>query len=276
MTESAALLTLVSYNIHRAVGGDGQTDHQRIAGVVMDLDADLIALQEVETPLRPSSGAIGLLDRLRREGYAPVLGTTMRSARSNYGNVLLSRLPLKVHRLHDLSRPKREPRGLIEAGLAVTERNLIASDPESLNELYCLATHLGLRAAERRWQIARLAERIDQILQPAQGNRALILIGDFNEWRRGSRRLESIGVRLEAAPARRTYPARWPLLALDRLWFGGRLRLEDVKAVRTQVTRIASDHLPLRATFRLGECATGSFPLGRPKYQVKLGPAESN
>lgn len=251
MTESGGLLSVATYNIHRAIGRDRRTDHQRIARVIMELDADVVALQEVETLSRPPSGRIGLLDRLRREGYEPLLGTTMRSEHSSYGNLLLSRLPVKAHRLHDLSWRRREPRGLIEARIEVSATGVLGSAVDGLREFCCLATHLGLDIAERRWQFARLVERIDALLQSPPERRALVLMGDFNEWRRRSGALREIDARLESVPVRPTFPARWPLLALDRLWLGGGLRLHDLDVARTRLASVASDHLPLRATLRL-------------------------
>ncbi|HAO24637.1 MAG TPA: endonuclease, partial [Methylophaga sp.] len=41
-------LTIATYNIHACIGSDGQFDPARIAAVLQELDADIIALQEVE------------------------------------------------------------------------------------------------------------------------------------------------------------------------------------------------------------------------------------
>ena len=50
-----------------------------------------------------------------------------------------------------------------------------------------------------------------------------------------------------AAPAPRTFPSRWPLFALDRIWISPRQRLLQVQVHRTALSRVASDHLPLVA-----------------------------
>ncbi len=217
----------------------------------MELDADVIALQEVETLSRAPAGQIGLLEQLQRAGYEPLLGTTMRSEFSSYGNLLLSRLPVRAHRAHQLSWQGREPRGLIEARIEAPAGAVVGPASDGLGDFWCLATHLGLSIAERRWQFARLVEYIDERLQRPPEGGALVLMGDFNEWWCRSRRLRAIDARLEPVPARATFPSGWPLLALDRLWFGGRLRLQDSAVIRTRLTSVASDHLPLRATLRL-------------------------
>ncbi|WP_369408003.1 endonuclease/exonuclease/phosphatase family protein [Thiocystis violacea] len=109
------MLRVATYNIHRAQGRDGRLDPRRIAEVILSLDADLVALQEVETPHAPAP--IALLSQLIEQGYAPVLGPTMRSDAHHYGNVLLTRLPVRQRARLDLSRPGREPRGLIDVRL---------------------------------------------------------------------------------------------------------------------------------------------------------------
>jgi endonuclease/exonuclease/phosphatase family metal-dependent hydrolase len=70
-------------------------------------------------------------------------------------------------------------------------------------------------------------------------------MGDMNEWlplRRTFRRIEE---RLGRAPAPASYPARWPLLRLDRIWTRPAARLQGVFAVASGGARRASDHLPV-------------------------------
>ncbi|NEV61382.1 endonuclease/exonuclease/phosphatase family protein [Thiorhodococcus minor] len=246
MTE-ATRISVATYNIHRGVGRDGRMDHQRVAGVILDLDADIVALQEVETPASVAPGAVALMHRLAQQGYEPVLGPTMWSERGSYGNALLSRLPVRRHRRHDLSHPGREPRGLIEATLRLKPPGRHWRLPSQGREIRCFATHLGLRASERSAQIRKL----DSLLARAAGVSPTLLMGDFNEWRRRAGRLKQLHARLQPAPTRSTYPGFWPLFPLDRIWLGGGLDLEAVEVVRAGLARVASDHLPLRAVLRL-------------------------
>lgn len=233
----SARLVVATYNIHRAVGGDRRQDPLRIADTIAALGADVAALQEVETPARPEPRA--LLLRLGELGYEVVLGNTMRRGPHHYGNLLITRLPVLRRRLIDLSQPRREPRGLIDAQLALTGADGSAST------LRCLATHLGLRTWERRRQIACIEALIEQ--RSAQQQTRTLLLGDFNEWLLGHRRLAAIDRLLTPAPRRASFPAAWPVLALDRIWHGSGFALEQLEVVRTPSTRAASDHLPLRA-----------------------------
>ncbi|MBK5929471.1 hypothetical protein CCR82_02695 [Halochromatium salexigens] len=237
-------IVVVSYNIHRAVGGDGCKQPLRIAETIAALDADLIALQEVETPANVAAPRI-FLQRLHELGYEAVLGHTMLRGPHHYGNLLLSRLPVLSQQRLDISQPGREPRGLIDVEVAWYPDVVAGTGATGLR---CLATHLGLRASERRRQIAAILAHLDEVA--ALTRTPLVLMGDFNEWWPRQGRLASLNRHLGAAPALASFPSRWPLLALDRLWFGADLELIETEVVRTKATRAASDHLPLRARLR--------------------------
>jgi endonuclease/exonuclease/phosphatase family metal-dependent hydrolase len=79
----------------------------------------------------------------------------------------------------------------------------------------------------------------------------LVLLGDFNHWRRRDGALADVRERLGETPALRTFPSRRPIFALDRLWLQPRNALIGVRVVATRLARAASDHLPLRAEISL-------------------------
>jgi endonuclease/exonuclease/phosphatase family metal-dependent hydrolase len=106
-----------------------------------------------------------------------------------------------------------------------------------------IVTHFGLRAKERRLQARKLLRLASQ---PSPG--PLVVLGDFNEWSPWSRPLRWLRSQLEAKPAPRTYPTRFPLLALDRIWVRPAECLLELSAHDTPLARRASDHLPLKAT----------------------------
>jgi len=231
---AARRLTVATYNVHGCVGSDGRFDAERTARVLDELDADLIALQEVES--FPVDGVLVLEFLAARTGLTPLAGPTMLRRGRHYGNALLTRLPVASERRIDLSVAGREPRGAIDARLAWNERTLQA-----------VATHLGLAPRERRQQV----ERLLGALETSAADFALLL-GDFNEcalWGRPSRRLRRY---FSATPGPRTYPARCPLLPLDRIWARPRSALSGVRAHDSALARRASDHLPLVALLRSG------------------------
>lgn len=229
------VLTAVTYNIHKGVGRDGRRDLQRILEILDTLDADLAALQEVDSAPGPGTASLQMTTLAQGSAYTAISGPTIESDHWSYGNVLLTRLPVqRVDRI-DISRPGREPRGAIDARLGLPDGR----------RLRCIATHLGLSAAERRAQFAALRS----ILARDWGI-PLVLMGDFNQWLPfwgGARSLDRL---LGPAPRRATFPARLPFLPIDRIWVYPPHLLIDLRALATPGTRLASDHLPLLARIR--------------------------
>jgi endonuclease/exonuclease/phosphatase family metal-dependent hydrolase len=110
-----------------------------------------------------------------------------------------------------------------------------------------VATHLGLSPGERREQVRRLLGTLPPLEQEGPG----VLMGDFNEWFLWGRPLRWLRARYERTPHLPTFPTRRPLLSLDRIWVRPRESLIELETVRNALTRIASDHLPLRAVVAL-------------------------
>ena len=224
------LLRVATYNIHACVGRDGVFDPNRIVQVLSELNADVIALQEVEHHL---VGSHDLLDFIAdSSGFRAVAGPTFLRSERHYGNALLTRRPLSSVDLLDLTTPRCEPRGAIEA---VLDWNGQA--------VQIMATHLGLRPWERRRQLRRLLDRCAASTLPYS-----ILLGDLNEWLLWGRPLRWLRQQFADVPHVRTYPARFPLFALDRIWVHPRVALQDIRAHRSPLARVASDHLPLTCT----------------------------
>ena len=112
--------------------------------------------------------------------------------------------------------------------------------------LRVVVTHFGLRVAERRRQVRLLVS----ILQESP-EVPTILLADVNEWLPPSRVLRKLHRVMGRAPARRTFPSRFPVFALDRIWVRPASCLEALTVHRSPLARVASDHLPLAATIEL-------------------------
>jgi endonuclease/exonuclease/phosphatase family metal-dependent hydrolase len=224
------VLRLATYNIHRCIGRDGMENPRRVADVLRAMDADLVALQEVAfDPDAPGNRLQYLADAA---GARVIPGPTLLEAKGRYGNAMLTRWePREVRRI-DISVPNREPRGVIEIVLVVEGKTVMV-----------MATHLGLTAGERRRQMNRIVARLESASADV-----VILMGDFNEWYRWGGALRGLQ-RLfgPSSPAPATFPSRYPLLALDRIWVRPAGLLIAVKPFRGASASIASDHLPLTA-----------------------------
>ncbi|WP_347556721.1 endonuclease/exonuclease/phosphatase family protein [Robbsia sp. KACC 23696] len=221
-------LRIASYNIHGAVGADGRRRPDRIAGVLAEIDADVIALQEV-----PMGGHVlpdVLQSLVKATGFHYVEGVTIDTEERRFGNAVLSRYPIIETRAIDLSFGAREPRGAVDADIDCNG-----------HRIRFIATHLGLRAAERRAQVRRLLATFDTRDMP------IVLTGDLNEWFLWGRTLRWLTSHFQRTHAPRTFPSRFPVFALDRVWVRPRERLVRVAVHRTALARAASDHLPLVA-----------------------------
>lgn len=227
-------LRIATWNIHDAVGGDGRRDVARVARVIGALDAPLVALQEVSCAGPAGACDVAALGRTNGLTWSSV--TTRAFGDWKHGNALLSALPLDDVRTHDLSVPHREPRAALEVTVRWGERRVRV-----------VVTHLGLRAGERRQQVQRLLSIVGD-----DGADATVLLGDINEWWLWGRPLRWLHRRFGISPTLRSFPARAPLLSLDRIWAHPRGALAGVTVVRTPDARAASDHLPVVATLQLG------------------------
>ncbi len=219
-------LRLATYNVH------GCADLARTAAVLRALEADVIALQELNW--NPSDALHVLDDLAARLGCTPLAGPTLLRPDGHYGNALLTRLPVVRTRLEDLSFPGREPRGALAAELRV-----------GASALTVIATHLGLAPRERRRQMQRLLALVRASDKP------VVLLGDLNEWFLWGRPLRWLRRHFGRTPAPATFPARWPLFALDRFWVEPARLLERIEVHDAAPAKEASDHLPLVATLAL-------------------------
>lgn len=230
---------VATYNIHRAIGRDGRQSPARIADVLRELNADVVALQEVGFRTDPVGDVIDYLAGATKT--SAIAGETFRDPRGPYGNAVLSRLPIVGFERIDLSKPGREPRGAIDLRLGLGDTNV-----------QVVATHLGLRPRERRKQTARLLSAFE-----ASAADLKILLGDFNELLPWGRPLRSLERAFGRSPAPATFPSRWPLLPLDRLWAKPSRAVQAVAPHASDNAKVASDHLPLVAELDLRRLGSG-------------------
>lgn len=227
-------LKIASYNIHKCVGNDGIFDPLRINNVILSLDADVVVLQEADARFGQREGLLDLNHLNLNGGYRSIF-SPQRNSRSHgwHGNMVLYRNSI-VHNVEQLNLPSLEPRGaiVVDFGIGKTSFRL-------------LAVHLGLFRRSRKKQVAAIIAAADP--HPL---RHVIIIGDMNEWRLERRSALKLLMSefVEVSAKLRSYPSRYPVLALDRLFVSHSLRVESLNIVDTPLTRIASDHLPVNAT----------------------------
>ncbi|MEZ5913122.1 MAG: endonuclease/exonuclease/phosphatase family protein [Paracoccaceae bacterium] len=217
---------VASYNIRKCLGIDRRRDPARIMRVIAGLGADIVALQEADHRLGARPAALPA-HMARDHGYEPLAVGESHSL-GWHGNAILIRRGIGLLRVERLHLPGLEPRGAVLAELA--------PGPVPLR---LVALHLGLRAADRRRQIAA----IDRWLA-GRAPMATVVAGDFNEWGPG----HWPGLTLLAPGP--SFHARLRLAALDRIGFCDRLQPQAMGLVETGEAARASDHLPIWADFR--------------------------
>lgn len=160
----------------------------------------------------------------------------------HHGNALLSKFPILRYENLDVSIAGPERRGLLHSVLQVPGQD----------EVHAICVHLGLSEGHRQKQLGLLCELIEQIPSHAP----VIVAGDFNDWRqRACAVLEQrAGLREAFAHTQgrlaRTFPARWPVLALDRIYVRN-AEMRDAQTLSTRPWSHLSDHLPLAVELQL-------------------------
>lgn len=223
-------LTAATWNIHGGVGTDGRYAPERIVDVLKEIDADIVALQEVASEQAHENF---LRDLERATGFHLVAGLLRQRRGSDFGNAVLSRYPVQSVEHIDLCVDNYEPRGALD----------VCIDIGLPTPLRVMATHLGLRPGERREQVRRILAVVER-----DNPHPTLLMGDLNEWYLWGRPLRWLHSHFREIPvAPPTFPARRPMFALDRIWVSPAGSVRRLTRHASPLARVASDHLPLVA-----------------------------
>jgi endonuclease/exonuclease/phosphatase family metal-dependent hydrolase len=162
-------LRVLSYNIHHAEGVDRKLDLSRIAAVINDVRPDIVAVQEVDRRAQRSADVDQPAELARLTNLKPVFGPNIKFQGGDYGNLLLTKLPIVSSQNHSLpNHESGEQRGVIEAELKIDQTN---------ESLVFYATHLDHRRndVERRDS----AKAINELVKKHKSSLG-ILAGDLN------------------------------------------------------------------------------------------------
>jgi endonuclease/exonuclease/phosphatase family metal-dependent hydrolase len=213
---------------------DWRVSPGRIADVIRRLESDVVATQEI---LYSQADEIS-----RRTGVPFIFGAARQHAGEPYGNAVFSKCAVISQENHDVTVAGRERRYCLRVSLRLPERI----------QVHVFALHLGTSFAERREQARQLVSA--GILGSSEFKTHRIVAGDFNEWTRGltsrllSEHLQSADIAMHLK-RRTTYPGLAPFMHLDHIYYDRDFELRDMHLYRTRLSLIASDHLPLVATF---------------------------
>src|SRR5579872_1649929 len=229
-------MKIASYNVHKCRGTDGLVRPSRIIEVIREINADLIALQEIDPRFVGQENSLDVAVVQRETGMQILAQSDYPDRHGWHGNALLVRGEPRSYQRSRLRLPGFEPRSAIIAELDLGE-----------GSFRVMAAHLGLLRRSRVEQANAILTAFNQF-PPMR----TILLGDLNEWRRRRRSaLQILEPTFGPPPGILSFPSRRPLFPLDCI-FGWPLGLVTDLAVHdSPLARRASDHLPLTASVRL-------------------------
>lgn len=241
-------ITVATYNMHKGMSALNQRlQLSQMTEALRQLSADVLFLQEVQGEHLRRSRSV---NDFPAQPHHDVLGDALTFHRSygknaqydqrHHGNAILSHLPIATKNNVNISVNKLEQRGVLHCEIQPDTWDL---------PLVCLCAHLNLREPDRIKQYQAIYHYVTEHIHP---DSPLILAGDFNDWRHRS--CENLGENLglnevfaNQGSRPKTFPARMPMLSLDRIY----TRHLDVLTARSHNSapwRHLSDHLPLSAT----------------------------
>jgi predicted phosphate transport protein (TIGR00153 family) len=196
---------------------------------------------EVVSQILQRAGLLDLAALAKATGLVPVPVSNTHRGHGWHGNLVLVREGA-VRRLRQIALPGLEPRGALVADLDL-----------AMGPVRVVAAHLGLLRHSRLLQVEMLLAHAGD-----GADRPVVLMGDMNEWRRQGRSALSrfapgFGPIGRGVPS---FPSYFPVLALDRVLVQPEKLVERIEAHDTPLSRLASDHLPVKALIRLD----GSLP----------------
>ena len=256
LQEASPSFRVLTVNTHK---GFGPLNRRFILPELRDairaVGADIVFLQEVHgTHRRHGSRIANWPTMAQYEFLADELWPQFAYGRNavypdgDHGNAVLSKFPIVRHDNRDVSLTGTEPRALLHCVVQI---------PGWPDAVHAICVHLGLRESHRHQQLLLLS---DLVRNGIPANEAVIVAGDFNDWRRRAHALLESGAGLRevfrSADGRsaRTFPARLPLLQLDRIYVRN-ARAYDPEVLPRRPWSHLSDHAPAGcAAVRISSC----------------------
>lgn len=244
-------LTILTINTHKGFAAfNRRFILPELRDAVRTVGADIVCLQEVmgehevhslQVENWPGNSHYEFLADTVWNDYA--YGRNAVYPEGHHGNAVLSRFPIEHDENIDISVGQSEKRGLLYCRI---------TPPEASTPVHVICVHLGLREAQRQAQLVMLSEWVNQLPE----NEPVIVAGDFNDWRQRANGplktlagLDEIFTQHSGRPVR-TFPARFPLLRLDRIYVKNALAMHPTMLTLNQ-WRHLSDHAPLSAEIHL-------------------------
>ena len=230
------MIRVASYNIQKSIGTDFRRRPARILDVLVELDADIIALQEVDRRFGERATSLPVEEIARATGYEPVMFGARPQSIGWHGNTILIRRGVELLSQRSLVLPRLEPRGAVLADLRVNG-----------TAIRVVGMHLGLLGLWRKRQAEAVLEQLEALEEPMP----TVIMGDLNEWSVNGGCLAHFARDHHVGEPGPSYPSVRPVFGFDRIIASPDLAIEAAGVHGSAMARVASDHLPVWANLRM-------------------------
>ncbi|AQQ67762.1 oxidoreductase [Microbulbifer agarilyticus] len=240
-------LRVMTYNVHICKGMDGKLSPERIARVIARYSPDIVALQEVDVRRQRTGGVDQAHQISRMLSMDCHFQPAMHLEDERYGDAIMTHLPVRLIKKGILPGPPENSRFRNSAeprGALWMEIDFHGTAIQMFN------THLGLSKGERQRQVDALMGE-DWLGGEKCHNKPRILVGDFNalpgagEIKKLTEVLDDAQLKLPGHKPKGTFFSRLPKARIDYIFVEPGLQVSDIHVPRSELTRLASDHLPL-------------------------------
>mgnify|MGYP000359672809 FL=1 len=225
-------IKVATYNIRKCVGLDRKRNPERTVRVLHEIDADIIALQEVDRRFgaRDSCIPVKMIDDETPWKHVPF--NDRPKGIGWHGNAILVRDEFEIIDGHPLDLPTLEPRG------AVVTNVLTPGGPVRI-----IGAHLDISGLWRRKQIRALLGFLDD----QNDHIPTIVMGDFNQWSNRGALSEFAFHHHRILKTPKSFHTTKPVAQLDRIIVSHDVQALAIGCHESELAKKASDHLPVWA-----------------------------
>lgn len=231
-----AMLSVASYNIRKSVGLDWKRQPDRILEVIREVNADIVALQEVDRRFGSRTSSLSVEHINADTDYFPVRFGARPTSLGWHGNTILVRKGGKVLLHKQIHLPQLEPRGAVMADIEINGF-----------VVRVIGMHLGLVGLWRK----RQALAVLQLLEALEEKLPTVMMGDLNQWTTEGGALAQFAATHNVVAPGPSFHASRPVLPLDRIITDMDFSVESAGVHISPTAQMASDHLPVWAKLRL-------------------------
>lgn len=226
-------LRVASYNIRKCVGLDWKRNPQRVISVINEIEADIIALQEVDRRFgnRKSSLYLDLIEN--KTDYKLISKPIRELSNGFHGNAILVRKNFEISNIKTLELPSLEPRGAVAVDIKIN----------GISSVRFIGVHLALLSYWRKKQIKQILDSLVDS-SPTTVN---IVAGDFNEWKQNKKFYDkTISTPFKIIRSGASFHSVKPRVALDKfIVIGEGYKIKNSGVLSSSLSKVASDHLPI-------------------------------